>query len=319
MASDVSDSLETDEEGEPIFSKEVYHFLNVYVVDDPEEKPRRALVHGMKPDYARRLLPGFRLIEGRLPDPGLNELMVGRSVARKLRVPEGLLRPPRPGVDGGAVQVRDTLYDVVGVFEAPGTLYENWMLTDTSDLQVTLGRRDYSFARMRVRPGVDQAALARRLSLDERYQVNVLSEEEYFADFAEGFTHFRQFSVMLALILGLGGVLAGMNTLHNAVVGRVREIGTLRVLGFGKGKILLAFLLEALLLTGMAGLLGCGIGFLANGLPMRVPLAATFPVTVDGTALAVGFLTALLMGVLGLSFPLYKALKLPAVEAVRAV
>jgi len=48
-----------------------------------------------------------------------------------------------------------------------------------------------------------------------------------------------------------------MNTMYRGVARRSREIGTLRVLGFSKGSILLRFLLESILLSGIGGVLGC--------------------------------------------------------------
>ncbi len=47
-----------------------------------------------------------------------------------------------------------------------------------------------------------------------------------------------------------------MNTMYAAVARRSREIGTLRVLGFSRGSILLSFFLESVLLSGFGGLLG---------------------------------------------------------------
>lgn len=313
MEHDVADDLATGPDGTPLFSKEVYHFLTVLVDGDPEGKPRRALVHGIAPEQAERLLPGFALTAGRMPIPGMKEIVVGRAAAAKMGVPVELV-----GIDD-VLQIRDQTFAVVGTFKAPGTIYENWILTDPDDLRLAIARRDFSFGRMKVRDGVDMKALASRLSLDERYQVHVLPEAEYFADFTEGFSFFQKFSLALAAILALAGLLTGMNTMHNAVVGRIREIGVLRVLGFGKGRVFLAFLLEAVLLTGLAGALGCAVGALTNGLPIRVPVVATFPVVVDGVAVAAGFGAALLMGFLGLLFPLLRALRMPSVDAVRAV
>ena len=172
----------------------------------------------------------------------------------------------------------------MGRFKAPGTIYENWILADPEDLRQALRRTDYSFARLKVKEGVDVKALGEKLSQDERYELRVLPEEVYFADFAAGFSHFQQFAVLLAVVLAVAGILTGMNTLHNSVVGRIREIGTLRVLGFSKAKVFVAFLFEAVLLTGLAGLVGCGVGLLSHGLPVRVPVAATFPIVVDAVA-----------------------------------
>jgi len=208
---------------------------------------------------------------------------------------------------------------VSGIFEARGTIAENWILLPHDDLRNTLGRRDYSFARMRLKDGTDLEALASRLSLDERYSIRVFPEATYFADFTSGFDHFQRFALLVALVLCIGGILTGMNTMHNAIAGRIREIGTLRVLGFSKVRIFLAFLMESLLLCGLAGIGGAALGLLTNGLPVRVPVAATFPVSVDGVALGIGIASAILMGLLGIFFPMLRALRMPPVEAVRAV
>lgn len=313
LEADVEDQLATGAFDEPLFSREVYHFVNVRLAGDPTHKPRRGLMLGIDPDLAEQMVIGFKLGEGRLPEREANEVMVGRAVAGRLRVPESMLAV------GSSLFLRDVELKVVGVFEARGTLAENWILIPHDDLRNTLGRRDYSFARLRVKAGTDLEALATRLSLDERYSIRAFSEAAYFADFTSGFEHFQRFAVLLALVLCVGGILIGMNTMHNAVIGRIREIGTLRVLGFTKPRIFLAFLLESMLLGGLAGLVGAGFGLLTNGLPVRVPVAATFPVAVDLGALAVGIAAALLMGLLGILVPMARALRTSAVEAVRSV
>jgi len=48
-----------------------------------------------------------------------------------------------------------------------------------------------------------------------------------------------------------------MNTTYAAVSRRAKEIGTLRTLGFSQGSILLSFLTESVLLSLLAGILGC--------------------------------------------------------------
>ncbi|MCU0725817.1 MAG: ABC transporter permease [Planctomycetes bacterium] len=309
----VVDDLAATERYEPLFSKEIFNYAGVRLAGDAPGVTREGLVHGIRPEMAPALLHGFALETGRLPESGANEALVGRNAASRLRVPEASL-----AVGAKIGLGDDEEFTVVGVFKAPGTIYENWILADPEDLRQTLRRTDYSFARFKVVDGVDVAVLAKRLSEDERFELSVLPEEVYFADFAEGFANFERFAGLLAVVLAVAGILTGMNTLHNSVVGRTREIGTLRVLGFSKAKVFAAFLVEALLLTGTAGLLGCGIGILTHGLPVRVPVAATFPVVVDGAALATGLVAALLMGFLGLLFPMLRALRMPAPEAVRA-
>ena len=313
LESDVLEQLDTGEFGEPLFSREVYHFVLVRLEKDPANQELRSLMLGIDPDLAASMIVGFELVEGDPPEPEANQVMIGRAVAGKLRVPDSMLAV------GSKMYLRDIELTVSGIFEARGTIAENWILLPQDDLRNALGRRDYSFSRMRVKDGVELEALADRLNLDERYSIRVLPEVAYFADFTSGFDHFQRFALLIALVLCVGGILTGMNTMHNAVAGRIREIGTLRVLGFTKFRIFLAFLMESLLLCGLAGIIGSALGLLANGLPMRVPIAATFPLTVDGGALAVGMVSALFMGLLGILFPMARALRKSAVEAVRAV
>ncbi|MEN8148597.1 MAG: ABC transporter permease, partial [Planctomycetota bacterium] len=287
MAVDIDEELEAGPDGGALLSSEVYHFLNATLAGDPAGEPRRAILHGIDPDYAPVMLSGFRLTAGTMPEEGEFQLLVGRAVPQKLRA-----KPEWLGI-GTKITIRDQEYTVSGTFETPGVLYENWLICHPEDLRTTLSRQDYSFGRMRVAKGVDMDALASRLNLDERYGVRVLRETEYFADFNEGFDQFQNFAVLLAVFLGFAGVLSGMNTMHNAVVGRIREIGVLRVLGFGKTKVFVAFLIESLALTGAAGVLGMLIGLAADGVPVRVPIAAAFKVEVDPVSLAIGFGAAL--------------------------
>ncbi len=308
----VLDDTEDGPGNDILFSKEIFNYASVRMLADPLARAREGLVHGIRADLLTYLLPGFTMVDGVLPRPGAHEVLAGRNAADRLRADPAWLAP------GSRLVLGEEEYTVTGRFKAPGTIYENWLLADPEDLRQTLRRTDYSFARVKLKAGVDVKALADRISLDERYEIRALPEEVYFADFAAGFEHFQQFAVLLAAVLTVAGILTGMNTLHNSVMGRTREIGTLRVLGFGKSQVYAAFQIEALLLTGLAGLLGCLVGFLTDGLPVRVPVAATFPVVVDVTALAAGFASAIVMGVLGLVFPLYRALGMPSPEAVRA-
>src|SRR5260370_8735820 len=56
--------------------------------------------------------------------------------------------------------------------------------------------------------------------------------------------------------MGGGSCLGGMNARAGAVARRGKEIGTLRVLGFSRGSILLSFFFESLLLSVVGGLIG---------------------------------------------------------------
>ncbi len=105
---------------------------------------------------------------------------------------------------------------------------------------------------------------------------------------------------------------------------RGREIGTLRVLGFSRGSILLSFLAESLLLSLVGGILGCLLVLPLNGLTTGISnfttfseVAFNFQVSPIIMVTGVGF--ALLLGALGGFFPAFSASKKEILTALREI
>jgi len=114
-------------------------------------------------------------------------------------------------------------------------------------------------------------------------------------------------------------VFAGLNTMYGAVVGRVREIATLQALGYRRRAILLTLVQEATLLACAAGLIACLTGlFLVDGAAVRFTMGA-FRLRVDSFGVAVGCGVAALLGVVGALPPAIKAMRLPVVDAIKAI
>jgi putative ABC transport system permease protein len=104
--------------------------------------------------------------------------------------------------------------------------------------------------------------------------------------------------------MGIGAVFGALNTMYSAVAERSREIATMRALGFGVGSVVTSFLLEALCIALLGGLLGCLAVLPLNGLTTGAMnwqtfshLAFAFRVT--PLLLAWGLMFALLMGLVG--------------------
>jgi cell division protein FtsX len=69
--------------------------------------------------------------------------------------------------------------------------------------------------------------------------------------------------------VGLGAVFlvcAAVNTMYSAVAERLREIATMRALGFSSGSVVMSFIVEALCIAGVGGVLGCAAVLPLNGL-----------------------------------------------------
>ncbi len=117
---------------------------------------------------------------------------------------------------------------------------------------------------------------------------------------------------MISLVVGGIGI---MNIMLVSVTERTKEIGIRKAIGAKKRDILMQFLIEAMVVTGIGGLLGIGIGlgvikFVIGGLGI-VPevYSITWILLSFGISIAVGIIFGL--------FPAYRAANLSPVEALR--
>ena len=123
-------------------------------------------------------------------------------------------------------------------------------------------------------------------------------------------------SLMLGGIAGISLLVGGigiMNIMLVSVTERTREIGIRKAIGAKRRNILLQFLIESIVISGMGGLLGLGFGYLL----MRVledALGMTLTMSAGVAELAIGFSMA--VGVIFGLYPANKASKLKPIDAL---
>lgn len=117
-----------------------------------------------------------------------------------------------------------------------------------------------------------------------------------------------------AISLVVGGI-GIMNIMLVSVTERTREIGIRKAIGAKRKNILIQFLIEAIIVTGIGGLLGVTLGvsiirFVIGGLKI-VPAVYSLP------WILVSFGISLVVGMVFGLFPAYKAASLNPIEALR--
>jgi putative ABC transport system permease protein len=132
---------------------------------------------------------------------------------------------------------------------------------------------------------------------------------------------FRSFSkvasVVVAIISSIALLAAGvgiMNIMLVSVTERTREIGVRRAIGARKRNILMQFVMEAIVLCEIGGIIGVVLGVLGGNLfawMMKVPPA----IPVDWIVL--GLLICSAVGIIFGSYPAYKAANLDPIESLR--
>jgi putative ABC transport system permease protein len=253
------------------------------------------------------------IVAGRMFNPGLNEVIVGKGlVGRYAHTYLGATLPFGRGT-----------WKVVGIFEAGGSSFESEIWGDVHSVQDEARRGTYfACARIKMAPGTDAAALIQRIADDPRINLAAQSEAEYYSEEATVATQLRKLVMFVAVIMGIGAVFGAMNTMYAAVSARTVEIGTLRALGFAPGAVMVSFLAESLVLTVAAGVIGVVLALPVNGFSATFgnfatfsSMAFSFRVTLPILLEAIGF--AALMGLLGGWLPARQAMRLTVVDALR--
>ena len=163
------------------------------------------------------------------------------------------------------------------------------------------------------------------VSTNPQLKVDVSREVDYYDKQSKVLTGVIIFlGVIVAIIMGIGAVLGALNTMYSAVAERSREIGTMRALGFGAGSVVVSFVIEALLISFLGGVLGCVAvlplnGFTTGTMNWQTFSHLAFAFRVTPPLLVTGIIFALLMGILGGIFPAIRAARRPVAEALRSL
>ena len=270
-------------------------------------------IRGVSP-MSFKLHSGFQIASGKSFTPGLTEAVVSKRINERFQ-----------GLDiGDKFRIQTTDYTVVGIFESAGKAFESEVWVDVNSLANTTKRDSFSSVLLRAQDQNALSALSKRITDDPKLHLKALSERKFYEDqqgIASGLL--KGLAVFIALIMAVGAGFAGMNTMYAAVARRTKEVGTLRVLGFGRLSILIAFILESVAVA----LIGAGIGILLT-MPLNFvstgtsnwatfsEIAFNFRVTVDLMIMALLF--GGIIGFIGSLLPSIRAARLRIVEALRA-
>jgi putative ABC transport system permease protein len=316
-----------DAHGAPLVTQEVVGVMPFPLISNGADA--NVQVRGVSPNVLE-VRRSVKIVQGRMFQSGLAELVVGRNASKTY---QGVIVGPNgtksyvPLAVGNTVDFGGGRWKIVGIFDAGGTAFDSEIWCDAPVLNEVLKRPDNLFqsvtAHLTSPAAFDKFKDA--LTTDPRMNVDVTREVDYYS---------KQSRAMTTLITVLGGLVAGimaigaifgaLNTMYSAVSERGREIGTMRALGFAGGAVVFSFLVEALLISLVGGLVGCIAvlpldGYATSTMNFQTFSSIAFAFKITPALLMEGVIFALIMGVLGGIPPAIRAAGRPVAAALRSL
>ena len=283
-------------EGEPMASLEL---VTVILLESPENPAGINIsLRGLTPvGFAMR--DYVRIAEGRMFQPGRREVVVGKGLAK---------RYPKASV-GSKLEFGRGEWEVVGVMDGGRSAANSEVFCDLAQLASDQNRETaLSSVLIRATDAVALQALMNDLKEDRRLNMDAVTEKAYYESQMTSAAPLQFLGTFVAIIMAIGSSFAAMNTMYAAVARRSAEIGTLRVLGFSKLGILTSFMIEALLLSLLGGVIGCLLVLPLNdfttGIGSFVTFSEfTFNFRITPAIMLTGIVFAIVMGIIGGLFP----------------
>jgi putative ABC transport system permease protein len=298
-------------DGRARVSKEMVVLITLQKRDS--DKPSNVIIRGLAAQ-GRDLRPQVSIAQGRMFRPGSSEIIAGRSIAERFR-----------GAGVGE-QLRFAMRDwvVVGTFDANKSGFDSEIWGDVEQLMQAFRRPVFSSLILKLSDSAQFDNLKLRLESDPRLTLEAKRESVFYAEQSEVLANFIGYlGLTLSVIFSIGATIGAMITMYASVASRTAEIGTLRALGFRSSGILTVFLLEALLLGLVGGIIGLILASFMQFLTISTmnwqsfaELAFSFTLNPAIVAKSLGF--ALFMGLLGGFLPAVRASRLNIIDALRA-
>jgi putative ABC transport system permease protein len=261
--------------------------------------------------------PEIKILQGRIFQPGVRELIVGKSAQAKFK-----------GLDvGNRVRSTDTEWLVVGVFESNGDAHESELLADADTLLSAYHRTTFNSVTVWLESPAAFDTLKASVTTNPTLTMDVQKEAAYYEQQSKRFGTFLSIVAnVIGVVMAIGAIFGALNTMYSAVSSRVVEIATLRAIGFGSAGVVVSVLVESLTLAIVGALVGAAIAwFFFNGNTVSTISGGAglsqvaFHLQIGFGLVAVGIAWACAVGILGGLFPALRAARLPVAAALRAI
>src|SRR5439155_4321878 len=139
---------------------------------------------------------------------------------------------------------------IVGVYADQGGWNENAVSGDVDTVLAAFGRHAYQSVGVMLRSPADYPKFRDALMSNPQLSVSVKRLPDYYHDQAKGVTSLFDFvAYFVGSVMAVGAVFGAITTMYSLVDARVREVATLRALGFGGAAATVSVMYQSLVLA----------------------------------------------------------------------
>lgn len=241
---------------------------------------------------------------------GDNELLLGSDASNVL-----------DAGSGDSIQIKGETFKVAGVLSQTGSQDDSLVFASLPKAQKLLGKEGkITMAEVAAHcSGCPIGEMVTQIA-EKLPDTKVSAIQQVVEGRLKALDHFKRFSYAMAAVVVFIGSLIVFVTMMGSVNERTTEIGVFRAIGFRKSHIMRIILLEAALVSLLAGFLGYAAGM--GGAKLALPFMAETKnahLVWDSTVAFGSIGLALLLGLVASLYPALHASKMDPTEALRAL
>ena len=247
--------------------------------------------------------------------------VIGMDVAVKLF--------PNADPIGKFITIDNNEFSVIGVFEKKGSglgrSNDNFALLPITTMQQIYGKNNRSVNIAIQAPGKEMynetvenaVTVMRTIRKDkpgEPDSFEIFSNDSLIGEVNDFTKYFKYGAGFISFIAMLAAGIGIMNIMLVSVTERTKEIGIRKAIGAKSSSVLIQFLIEAVILCEMGGVIGIVLGVLTGNL---LGIFLNSPVIIPYDWVIIGLVVCSVVGIVFGVYPAYKAAKLSPIDALR--
>jgi hypothetical protein len=333
--------IERDDQGRPLVSLEAYMVAAQPIPETSGTGRRRRflMIRGLTEPAMTAQVHRLRLKEGGawFSEAGVEPLgknkdgaetteqaiqaVLGAGMAREM----GNDVYKRPLEPGDYFEVGPRKWVVTGVLDSAGSTFDSEVWVKMQIAGPMFGKENWTTCILRTTVPDRGKEFAEALTTEVKTQkILAQTEADYYSKLDATNKQFLYAIVVVTGILAVGSIFGVMNTMFAAISQRTKDIAMMRIVGFSRFQMLASFFLESLFIAAVGGLLGCALGYFANGWTASSMVSSgmggrsvVLKLIVDAPLLGSDMLFTLTMGALGGLLPALSAMRLRPLESLR--